>query len=140
MKKKLLFLLFTLQLTLPLTALASTITVNNITYETNNVDMTASVTGYSTTPTGDLVLPNTVSGIGGEYTITSIGSSAFSYCSSLSSIALPEGVTEIGWGTFGDCSSLTSIVLPENLTAIDSEAFYGCSQLTDIKVNWETPL
>ena len=46
----------------------------------------------------------------------SIGSSAFSECSSLTSIAIPEGVTSIGEYTFSGCSLLTSITIPEGVT------------------------
>ena len=37
-----------------------------------------------------------------------IGSSAFSGCSSLTSITIPSSVTEIGDATFDSCTNLTS--------------------------------
>ena len=39
-----------------------------------------------------------------------IADSAFSYCSSLTSVVIPNSVTSIGDGAFSDCSSLTSVV------------------------------
>ena len=64
--------------------------------------------------------------------VTSIGESAFSFCSSLSSIILPESVTSIGGSAFSFCSSLSSITFPEGLTSIGEWAFYGCTSLTSI--------
>ena len=66
--------------------------------------------------------------------LTSIGGSAFYYCSSLTSISLPEGVTEIRGQAFQNCSSLTSINLPEKLTSIGGSAFENCSSLTSISL------
>jgi hypothetical protein len=61
-----------------------------------------------------------------------IGKSAFSDCTSLTSVILPEGLTSIGWGAFYECSGLTSIVFPSTLTSIGGQAFYGCSGLTSV--------
>ncbi len=41
--------------------------------------------------------------------VTSIGGGAFSGCSGLTSVVIPNGVTSIGWFAFEDCSRLTSI-------------------------------
>ena len=47
--------------------------------------------------------------------MTSIGNSAFSSCSSLTSVTIPNSVTSIGRGAFSDCSHLTAIsVHPDN--------------------------
>ena len=64
--------------------------------------------------------------------ITSIGSSAFSSCLSLTSITLPNSVTSIGGSTFRGCTSLTSITIPNSVTSIGNYSFYGCTGLESI--------
>ncbi len=66
--------------------------------------------------------------------VTSIGSYAFSDCSSLTSITIPEGVTSIGNNAFSDCSSLTSITIPEGVTSIGNNAFSSCFNLISITI------
>ena len=64
--------------------------------------------------------------------VTLIGSSAFSGCSNLTSITIPKGVTSIKYSAFSDCSSLTSITIPDGVTSIEDQAFYNCRSLTSI--------
>ena len=66
--------------------------------------------------------------------MTSIGLETFAYCSSLTSINIPNSVTSIGSGAFFYCSSLTSINIPNSVTKIGNNAFYSCSSLTSINI------
>lgn len=63
-----------------------------------------------------------------------IGKYAFSYCSSLKSIDIPESVTKIKEAAFLCCKSLKDIVLPPELTYLGESAFEGCSSLESIEL------
>ena len=79
-------------------------------------------------------IPETVNYNGTTYSVTSIGCYAFSPCSSLTSITIPNSVTSIGCYAFSRCSSLTSITIPNSVTSIGDHAFYACSSLTSITI------
>ena len=64
--------------------------------------------------------------------VTSIGESAFSGCSRLTIITIPGGVTSIGDNTFSGCSGLTSVTIGEGVKSIGEDAFDNCSGLTDV--------
>ncbi len=64
--------------------------------------------------------------------VTSIGDSAFSNCTGLTSITIPNSVTSIGDSAFTYCTELTSITIPNSVTSIGHYAFNGCTGLTDV--------
>ena len=64
--------------------------------------------------------------------VTSIGSSAFDDCTSLTSVTIPDSVTSIGDDAFYDCTSLTSVTIPDSVTIIGGSAFFDCDNLTDV--------
>ena len=67
-------------------------------------------------------------------TVTKISEYAFRYCSNLKSVTIPKAVTSIGANAFESCSSLTSITIPETVTSIGTYAFRYCSNLTSIRI------
>ena len=64
--------------------------------------------------------------------VTSIGSSAFGYCTALTSITIGNSVTTLGSYSFSSCVSLTSINIPDSVTSIGLSAFNGCGSLATI--------
>ena len=66
--------------------------------------------------------------------VTSIGGGAFSNCTGLTSVTIPDSVTSIGREAFYGCTGLTSITIPNSVTSIGDWAFSGCTGLTT--VNW----
>ena len=66
--------------------------------------------------------------------VTSIGHSAFYYCSSLTSVVIGDSVTSIGYAAFYDCRSLSSVVIGDSVTSIGSSAFYSCESLSSVVI------
>ena len=88
---------------------------------------------------GDIVVPASISINGIEFAVTSIEQSAFSGCSGLTSIKIPNSVTSIGDDAFSDCPGLTSIEILNSVTSIGERAFAYCSGLTSITMQRTTP-
>ena len=66
--------------------------------------------------------------------VTRIGEEAFYWCSVLTSVTIPNSVTSIGDRAFCDCSGLMSVTIPNNVTSIGYRTFYGCSGLTSVTI------
>ena len=116
---------------LPLSGvLALAATSGDFEYEVlSETDKTCVITDYTGTAT-ELEIPSILDG----YTVTSIGDFAFFYCTSLTSINIPDDVTSIGVFAFGLCTSLTSMDIPDGVTSIGDSAFAECTSLTSINI------
>lgn len=108
----------------------------SLTYTYNSSSQSYSVAYYSNITTSDeVVIRDTYNdGTNGEHPVTSIGRAAFSDCSSLTSITIPNSVTSIGERAFFYCSSLTSVTIGNSVTSIGGSAFYRCSSLTSVTI------
>lgn len=95
-------------------------------YKVEN-DGNATITKYSGNASA-VAVPSKIDG----YTVTKIGSSAFSGNTALRSVTMPSTVTEIGGRAFQNCRGLSSISLPPNITTLGIRVFEGCSSLTEI--------
>ena len=83
---------------------------------------------------GDIVIPEIVNNQGNTYSVTSIGSNAFSSCGNLKSVTIPNSVTSIGFGAFSGSGSLKSVTIPNSVTSIGDNAFAGCSSLASVTI------
>ena len=101
---------------------------SDLTFTLNSDGQSYSVTDCSDDASGALVIPSTYNGL----PVTGIGDSAFSWCTSLTGVTIPDSVTSIGSSAFSGCTSLTSVTIPDSVTSIGSSAFYGCSKLTSV--------
>lgn len=121
----------------------------------NTVEVTYSDRDNNTY-SGSISVPETVTNNGTEYSVTTIGESAFkgsavtsvsmpesitsmwqyafSGCQNLESVALPESLTTLGIRTFGGCQSLKTIKIPSGVRAIPSSCFNGCSSLESVTI------
>ena len=94
----------------------------------------AIVTGYVGND-AQVVIPSTIKvGWFTYYSVTSIGNYAFSECSSLTSIVIPNSVTSIEHAAFNDCDSLTSVTIGDSVTSIGNFVFNDCDSLTSVTI------
>lgn len=77
-------------------------------------------------------IPSTVKNNGKTYAVSNIGEHAFSNCSQLKNVTIPNSVTVIKEYGFFFCSGLSSVNVPNSVTTIENFAFQGCSGLTSI--------
>ena len=92
------------------------------------VDGGAVITGYTGTVSGALTIPAQLGG----YLVREIGDWAFSSCTGLTSVVIPQGVTSIGRCAFYGCTGLIDISVPDSVNTIGGGAFLYCTGLTAV--------
>lgn len=109
---------------MPLLASASDAKINGFYFNLNQSEMTAEVTmpENQSEYSGGMSIPAEVIYNGNTYSVTSIGDCAFSGCTALTSISIPNSVTSIGEYAFENCAALTSISIPNSVTYIGKQA------------------
>lgn len=91
---------------------------------------TGTITGCSDEVT-KAVIPAQING----RIVTVIGESAFSSCSKLSEITIPDGVTNIETDAFGQCTALTKVAIPNSVTSLGERAFNACYALNEVTLS-----
>lgn len=99
-------------------------------YQIINGGTEVMITDYPENAVGPLFIPTEIEAL----PVTGIGYEAFSNCSGLTSISIPDSVVNIEGDAFRYCSGLTSIVLPSGLTNIADGLFFKCSSLSTVNI------
>ncbi len=129
-----------------------TVTIDGIKYHIENGEATIAV--QDETLSGDIVIPESISYDGNNYSvvratngafqntditgitlpnsITSLGNSCFKFCYNLTSVKLPDNITSLGDYVFMSCRKLSSIKLPDTLTSLGEYCFSFCDGLTSL--------
>jgi hypothetical protein len=105
------------------------VTVDDLNYRVNEDQVSVTVTGHVNgyDAQGPLNIPASVSYEGHDYTVTTIGNSAFLYCFYLTSLSIPNTVTTIEDGAFSYCSGFTGdLIIPNSVVTIGPSAFFTC--------------
>ena len=107
------------------------VTIGGVTYNSTPDSGTAYVTSTDGNATGNVTIQKEVLGL----PVTLIDADAFSNCSGLKSVYIPETVKSIGSSAFKGCSKLSSVSIEgEGLETIGNQAFMECSSLTEITI------
>ncbi len=93
------------------------------------VDSQYYVTGYNGS-FENVVIPTTYRSIN----VVGIVDYAFSNCTSLTSVTIPNSISSIGKFAFANCTSLVTVTNYSNFTIISESAFSGCSSLEDFTI------
>ncbi len=78
---------------------------------TYTLDDAGNATLTSGPKSGALSIPASL----GSHPVTAIGGGAFSWCTNIVSVALPDTITNIGPRAFSGCLQLTTMVLPDSM-------------------------
>ena len=134
---------------------AQTVEIDGIKYNLNPSIGTAEVSENNFQYSGDMIIPSGFTYEGRNYAVTSIGSKAFAYCSSLTSVVIPNsvvnimnyafeetslstiniphGVTNIEYRAFSN-SNIDTIIIPNGVPSIEEATFWACGSLSSVTI------
>ena len=92
------------------------------------VEVTYATTNYNSY-SGAVVIPSTVNYNSNTYSVSAIGERAFSYCSGLPSVTIPNSVTSIGSSSFAYCSGLTTIYVKASTPPVLGSSAFSSTTL-----------
>ena len=120
---------------IPVLANADAVEIGGIYYNLFPKGKVAEVTSMpSGKYSGGIVIPEFVDHDDVTYVVTGIGDNAFSGCSGLTSVTIPNSVTYLGYGVFYGCSGLASVNIPNSVTYLGRLVFGYCSGLTNVNI------
>ena len=99
-----------------------------------NEDGTATLLYHEDNSVTSVTIPSKVTYDGKEYTVTTIGNSAFFGFSDLKTVTIPNTVTTIDDYAFEGCSSLTSVTIPSSVKTFGESAFRNCEGLKNVTI------
>ena len=100
-----------------------------VNYAVDTNTATAYVTN-SPSASGDIAIASTYDG----YPVSSIGQGAFSLCTSLTNVTIPNSVTNISDYAFRWCYHLVNVTISNGVQSISQGAFYLCYSLTNVTI------
>ncbi|MBK8475642.1 MAG: leucine-rich repeat domain-containing protein [Opitutaceae bacterium] len=98
-------------------------------FQYTNAGSAITITKY-TGSGGAVTIPSTING----KPVTSIGYGAFSNCTGLTNVTIPDSVAYIANSAFYGCPKLADVVIPTSVTFIGDNAFYRCAVLTSVTI------
>lgn len=83
---------------------------------------------------GEITIPSQIALSNGSYTVVGLGEKAFSDCTALTNVQMPNGILYIGRYAFWHCEELTSINIPEGTQRLDYDCFACCKSVTSVYI------
>ena len=81
--------------------------------------------------TGEITIPSMTTYNGKTFFVTEISQYAFSDCTGLTAVTIPNSVTSISDNAFSGCWNLTNITIPNSVTFIGASAFTSTAWLSN---------